>query len=157
MKVYILCILITICLCIPLGNSDRVEVDDNVVIPFSQFTAEEEEFVFTEEYIYLAKCIEAEAGNQGYLGKVYVCDVILNRVDSPNFHNSITEVINAPNQFSVVDNGMINSISVSEETLEVVKNEIENRTNTEILYFRTGYYHSFATPVLQHNAHYFSK
>ena len=31
---------------------------------------------------HLEKCVQAEAGNQDALGRAYVCDVILNRLDS---------------------------------------------------------------------------
>lgn len=105
---------------------------------------------------YLAKCIEAEAGNQGYLGKVYVTDCILNRFENGDY-DSIVDVINAPGQFACVSNGSINRVKVTEETYEIIDKEIQNRTNTEILYFRAGGYHSFATPCFQYQDHYFSK
>ena len=50
------------------------------------------------EYYYdslelLALCVEAEAGDQGLYGKKLVADVVLNRVDSPDFPDNITDVI----------------------------------------------------------------
>lgn len=69
---------------------------------------------YTEEEIYLlAQCVEAEAGY--YRGhensQQYITQVILNRVGSSEFPNSIEEVIyqkvNGTPQFSVAYNGMI--------------------------------------------------
>lgn len=105
---------------------------------------------------YLARCIEAEAGNQGKLGKVYVTDCILNRFENGNYSN-ITDVINEPGQFACVSNGSINRVKVNEETYEIIEEELQNRTNTEILYFRAGGYHSFGTPCFQYQDHFFSK
>lgn len=61
-----------------------------------------EEEMYYDSLELLALCIEAEAGNQGLIGKKYVCDVILNRVDDEDFPDSITDVILQKNQFSVV-------------------------------------------------------
>ena len=104
---------------------------------------------------YLAKCIEAEAGNQGRLGKVYVCDCILNRFETGKY-KTIEEVINAPGQFACVVNGDI-PITPTQETYEVIEQELKERTNSEIKYFRTERYHDFGTPCFQYGAHYFSK
>lgn len=41
----------------------------------------------------LAMCVEAEAGNQGLIGKRYVVDVILNRVDDEDYPDNIVDVI----------------------------------------------------------------
>lgn len=109
-----------------------------------------------DELEYLACCVEAEAGNQGMLGKRLVCDVILNRVDSADFPNTITEVINQDGQFSVVGNGLINRVSVSDETFNACKLELIERTDSEILYFTAGQYNPSGTPAYQHQDHYFS-
>lgn len=116
---------------------------------------EEEEYYDSLET--LALCVEAEAGNQGLLGKQLVADVILNRVDSPYFPNDINSVISEKGQFDVWSSGAMNRIiEPSEETLEAVRLELENRTNNKILYFKTGGYHAGHAPILQHGAHYFS-
>jgi len=67
---------------------------------------------FTSDDIYwLARIIEAEAGGEPYLGKVAVGNVVLNRVNSKDFPNTIYNVIfeyygNIP-QFSPVADGTI--------------------------------------------------
>ena len=105
---------------------------------------------------YLAACVEAEAGNQGYTGKRLVACVIHNRVDAEGFPDSIEEVINQENQFDVVTCGSIYTVDISQETFDAVAAELKQRSNKDILYFREGSYHSFGTPVLKHKDHCFS-
>ena len=56
----------------------------------------------------LAKCIYAEARGEAYEGKVAVGAVILNRVASPDFPNTIYGVIYQPWAFTSVHDGQIN-------------------------------------------------
>lgn len=106
---------------------------------------------------YLERCVQAEAGNQDELGRAYVCDVILNRLDSGRWGNSLYEVIYYPNAFSVVSNGTIDKVVVTDGTKRIVEKELQERTNSEILAFKTESYHANTTPCFQHGAHYFSK
>ena len=94
--------------------------------------AEEEYFDSLE---LLALCVEAEAGNQGLIGKKYVCDVILNRVDDEDFPDNITDVIMQKNQFSVVLDGRIWEMEPTEETFQAIREELDQRTNYDVLYF----------------------
>ncbi len=56
----------------------------------------------------LAKCIHAEARGEVYEGMVAVGAVILNRVDSPDFPNTVYGVIYQPWAFTAVNDGQIN-------------------------------------------------
>lgn len=56
----------------------------------------------------LAKCVHAEARGESYVGQVAVAAVILNRVKSPSFPNSIAGVIYQPWAFTCVNDGQIN-------------------------------------------------
>lgn len=56
----------------------------------------------------LAKCIHAEARGEPYSGKVAVGAVILNRVKSSKFPNTISGVIYQPYAFTAVSDGQIN-------------------------------------------------
>ena len=105
---------------------------------------------------YLAMCVEAEAGNQTELGKRLVCDVVLNRYDSGKYE-TLYDVINEKSQFAVVSDGRIFEVIPAESTYHIIAEELENRTNTEVLYFRTEHYHTFGTPLFQEDDHYFSK
>lgn len=56
----------------------------------------------------LAKCVHAEARGEEYIGQVAVAAVILNRVKSPDFPNTIAGVIYQPWAFTAVNDGQIN-------------------------------------------------
>lgn len=62
----------------------------------------------------LARLIRAEAQSESFDGKVAVGTVVLNRVNSSQFPNTISGVIYQKNQFSPVMNGTINRAADSE-------------------------------------------
>jgi spore germination cell wall hydrolase CwlJ-like protein len=105
----------------------------------------------------LAICVQAEAGNQSLAGRRMVADVILNRVDSDDFPDTIEGVITQPDAFtSYWDGGMDNVYEPDETTFKAVQMELEQRSYPGILYFRTGRYSSYGTPYIKVGAHYFS-
>lgn len=64
--------------------------------------------VYDEEDLYwLSRIINAEAGNQSMTGQICVGNVVLNRVDSVKFPDSVKEVVFSPNQFCPVRSGTI--------------------------------------------------
>ena len=109
------------------------------------------------DYEYMAKCVLAEAGNQDEYGKRLVIDVILNRKENTAFPDTYEDIINQPNQFEVVENGSINEQVPDEYIYNLILQELEKRTDPDILYFKTIDYHDFAEPVIHHQDHYFSK
>ncbi len=72
----------------------------------------------------LMRIVEAEAGGEDRTGKLLVANVVINRVRSKRFPNTVTDVVyqKARNvtQFSPVSNGVINQVTISDETREVV-------------------------------------
>jgi len=56
----------------------------------------------------LARIVHAESKGEPYLGQVAVAAVILNRIDSPDFPNTLAGVIYQPGAFEPVSNGNIN-------------------------------------------------
>ena len=56
----------------------------------------------------LARAIYAEARGETFEGQVAVGAVIVNRMESPKFPNTIEKVLYQPNQFKCVENGRIN-------------------------------------------------
>lgn len=56
----------------------------------------------------LAKCIYAEARGEPYIGQVAIGAVVLNRVESSSFPNTIAGVIYQPYAFTAVSDGQIN-------------------------------------------------
>lgn len=114
-------------------------------------------YEMTPNIDYFAKCVMAEAGNQDEVGKRLVIDVIINRINNENFPNTIEDVINQPNQFEVVSTGKINEVIPTDDIYTLIQEEMKNITNDEVLYFRTEHYHTFGTPLFQHQDHYFSR
>lgn len=68
----------------------------------------------------LARAVYGEARGEVYLGKVAVAAVILNRVDDPNFPNSISGVIYQPGAFDAVSDGQIN-LAPDEECIRAAR------------------------------------
>ncbi len=73
-----------------------------------------------EDYQVLLKIVEAEAGVCDKKGKILVANVILNRMKSDQFPDTVTGVVYQPSQFSPVSNGSINTCKVSSDTKESV-------------------------------------
>lgn len=117
----------------------------------------EEEYWDSLELIALT--VEAEAGNQDIYGKRLVVDVILNRVDSPVFPDTIEGVITQIHQFETYSNGMIDAAGyhMQEDDYTAVLMELESRTDPEILYFTAGGYNASGSPAYKYGDHYFSK
>lgn len=68
----------------------------------------------------LARLVRAEAQTEPLEGKIAVACVVLNRVESPQFPDTLKEVIYAPGQFQPVKNGQID-MPADEESIQAVK------------------------------------
>ena len=73
-----------------------------------------------EDYQVLLRIVQAEAGICDPKGKILVADVIINRVLSGKFPDSVKAVVYQPSQFQPVSNGTINTVKVTAETIECV-------------------------------------
>lgn len=144
-------------------EEDIIPVDD--IIETEEIIEEKTEEI-TDEFIFnvseedielLALVTMAEAEAECEEGKRLVIDTILNRVDSERFDNTISEVIYAPNQFTSMHNGRIEKCYVSDNIYQLVIEELQNRTNYEVLYFTADYYGTYGTPMFGIENHYFSK
>lgn len=82
----------------------------------------------------LARLVEAEAGDESYAGKVAVANVVLNRVHSSQFPNTIKGVIYQPGQFSPVSNGMINR-KAQADSIKAAEEALANPSNDGSLFF----------------------
>lgn len=89
----------------------------------------------------LYSLVQAEAGNQDLDGCRLVADVVLNRIDSEKFPNTMEEVIYAPGQFSVIKNGALKKAQgeISEKVVQAVDMELSGkRLNYDVLYFNNS-------------------
>lgn len=73
-----------------------------------------------EELLLLQKIVMAEAEGEPYEGKVAVANVVLNRLRSANFPDTIRKVIYQKYQFSPVANGRMDRVTPSKETIKAV-------------------------------------
>ena len=77
-----------------------------------------------EELEALLRIVEAEAGCEDEEGKLLVANVVLNRLNSDKFPDSITEIVfqreNGVTQFSPVADGSYYKVMISEETVDAV-------------------------------------
>lgn len=150
-----------------LDNKERIILDfetkiENMVSnDISEETTKEivkSTYDFTEEEITLiAKLTIAEAGNQSDYGKRLVIDTVLNRMDSPYFPDTVEGVIFQKYQFSPVWNGGIDKYLPDDHIIDLVKEEINDRTNSEVIFFTAGKYGPYGVPLFQIEDHYFSK
>ena len=109
-----------------------------------------------EEIDLIALVTMAEAEGESEEGKRLVIDVILNRLDSPRFSNTVDGVIYAKNAFECLVNGRADRCYVRDDIRQLVIEELKSRTNSNIHYFRADHYHNFGTPVVHVGNHYFS-
>lgn len=114
--------------------------------------------IFSGERRLMERVVMSEAGNQSIECQEAVATTILNRwLCEDKFPNTITGVITAPAQYSVIDNG---DPTVS---VRVAVNDAIRYYNTEEMclpkncyYFRARKYHSFGIPYMSIDDTYFS-
>lgn len=78
-------------------------------------------FPSTSERQLLERLVECEAGAESLEGKIAVANVVLNRIKSNEFPDSISGVIYQKNQFEPVVVGIIDNKQASQESIEAVK------------------------------------
>ena len=91
-----------------LGMNDSVKVLENQNKGNSSSSGSANSNYTSSDLYLLAKCIYAEARGESYTGQVAVGAVILNRVASSKFPNTISGVIYQSGAFTAVSDGQIN-------------------------------------------------
>lgn len=125
--------------------------------PEVEEATEEVEVLMSEEDIELIALVTmAEAEGESELGKRLVIDTILNRMDSKRWPDTAHGVIYQRSQFSSMWNGRVDRCYVRDDIVQLVREELVSRTNSECVYFKMYGYFSFGTPLLQEGCHYFS-
>lgn len=117
---------------------------------------EEDLGVSEHEIQLLALVTMAEAEGECEEGKRLVIDTVLNRVDSEYFPDTIEDVIYQPNQFESMWNGRVSRCEVLDEYCQLVREELANRTNSDVVFFTAGQYSAYGEPLMQVGNHYFS-
>lgn len=84
----------------------------------------------------LERIVEAEAGGESFKGKVLVANVILNRVKSKKFPNSIKGVVFSYKQFSPISDGRYYTVHVTNDTKKAVAAALNGKDPSKgALYF----------------------
>lgn len=105
----------------------------------------------TYERQLLERLVECEAGTESMTGKIAVVNVVLNRIKSDDFPDSITDVIYQKNQFEPVVTGIIDIITPSQDSIDAVKRAFlgEKAVADEILYFWASWLEK-SNPIWNH-------
>ena len=86
----------------------------------------------------LEKIVHAEARGEDEKGQILVANVILNRLESPYYPDTVEEVIFQPNQFEPTRNGMIEIAQPQEITKNAVRQVISGQDYSQgALFFRS--------------------
>lgn len=89
----------------------------------------------------LAALIECEAGGESYEGKLAVGSVVLNRVRSPRFPNTLAGVIYQSGQFSPVASGRFATVlsrGASDSCVQAAQETLGGNLTLDCLYFRVN-------------------
>ena len=126
---------------------ERPEANSSGGIGIADMTASGQRVVRYSLLEVLQRIVEAEAGNEDEDGKLLVANVVLNRVDSDSFPDTVTEVVfqqsKGVTQFSPVASGRIHTVEVSEETVAAVERALAGEDISQgALYFAARKYAS---------------
>ena len=95
-------------------NAEYIKIEEATAISVEEYQAQQAASgsvaAGSGELDLLAAIIECEAGGESHTGKVAVGAVIMNRVRSGQFPNSITDVVYQSGQFSPVASGKLSSV-----------------------------------------------
>lgn len=109
----------------PIQSSDKVNLRSSI-----EMNNNKEAIIYSEEdYNALINIVEAEATGEDIKGKIMVANVVLNRVKSDRFPNSIYEVVyqqsNGRAQFSPISDGRMGTLPLTDETYEAVERALQ--------------------------------
>lgn len=124
-----------------------------------------------EELEVLLRIVEAEAGSEDEDGRLLVANVVLNRVESDKFPQTITGVVfqrdNGVTQFSPVSSGSYYRVTISDETVSAVSRALKGEDISQgALYFasrkradssKMRWFDTKLTFLFQHGGHEFFK
>ena len=154
-------------------TEDNVETEIPTEETAEQVVVEETPEALTEnsfsledqEYQVLLKIVEAEAGCEDTEGRMLVANVVMNRVRNGYFPNTVTEVVyqrqDGTAQFSPVSDGRIDTVNVSQGTIDAVARVMNGEDISQgALFFRSvrsrsGWFDQKLSRVLEHGNHIF--
>ena len=165
---------------IPLEEEAKVQMEESAQAMQLQLadeiaSAEKTRRELEEKKIYLSKSdteilcriVEAEATGQEIEGKMLVANVILNRVNSDKFPDTVKEVVFANKQFSPIRDGRYYKVTITKETKEAVERVLNGEDESHgAVYFMSrkrasaknvSWFDNHLTRVAVYGAHEFYK
>jgi N-acetylmuramoyl-L-alanine amidase len=115
----------------------KKEAEEKARQQAAQATKTSSKSISSEERDLLERLVEAEAGGEPYEGKLAVATVVMNRVNSSKFPNTVRGVIYQKNQFSPVANRGLNR-KASAETKKAVRKVVDKgyrSFSADVVYF----------------------
>jgi peptidoglycan hydrolase CwlO-like protein len=97
----------------------------------------------TDDVTLMAAIIQAEAGGESYAGQLAVGTVIMNRIMSSQFPNTLSGVIYQTNQFQPVRNGALDKIlerGPNDSCLQAAQEVLSGYRSGDWLFFMTQYW-----------------
>lgn len=138
-------------------DQTTIVISINSVSP-NQVSTNEPDFILSNEEIdMLAILTMAEAEGESELGQRLVIDTVLNRMNSLYFPESVKEVIYQSGQFTCIRNGRFNRCYVKQEIKDLVIQELDSRTNSDVAFFTANHYGNYGSPLFKEGHHYFCK
>ncbi|MFD1779875.1 LysM peptidoglycan-binding domain-containing protein [Fredinandcohnia salidurans] len=134
-------------------SSDSLQIGQSLTIPSgvtstpapvqsgTAFAAEQQKVVNKEEVEWLAKMIHSEARGESLEGQIAVGAVIVNRVNSPLFPNTIKDVLFEKSygyyQFTPAENGALHTATPNDQHREAAKRALsgEDPTNGALFFY----------------------
>lgn len=146
------------------------EAQKEVCTPEREESVKQADFPFPcseQDYQVMLKIVQAEAGGCDRKGKILVANVVMNRVKSDEFPDSITSVVYEGSQFSPVIDGSIDQVKISEDTIQCVNQALSGEDYSQgALYFmnrrasrskNVTWFDQRLTYLFQHESHEFFK
>ena len=120
-----------------------------------------------QDYELLTQIVEAEAGSGDIRGRILVANVVINRVNSGRFPNTIHDVVYQKSQFSPVYDGRLFTCRVTQQTVEAVDRALagEDYSQGALFFMNRGrssarnvsWFDNNLTFLFQHDRHEFFK
>ena len=134
-------------------------------VDYSVLVNENAIYLDEESIEILCRIVEAEAGTEDEKGRILVANVVMNRVRSAQFPDTISEVVYERSegraQFSPTADGRIDKVTISSDTIEAVARVMSGEdVSAGALYFRAisskeGWFDQSLNRVLEHGNHIF--
>lgn len=151
-----------------ISNPDVIQVGQNINTTATSSTStattstKSAMTVSATEKDLIARLVRAEASGEPYAGKVAVATVVLNRVQSPDFPNTVNGVIYQSGQFTPVSNGEINKTADADSKRAVEEAITYQPYSKGALFFynpktATNHWNATRTVVVTIGNHVFSK